>query len=129
MNGKILIVDDEPCIRLSLQFQLERVGGLHVITATDGGEAMALIEKEKPCLVFLDIMLPQVSGYEICRWIKTRPELSHIYVIMLSAKGQVKEISKGIEMGADEYMTKPFDPEEVLSRARKVLKACSCLSG
>ncbi|OIP61326.1 MAG: hypothetical protein CO150_02645 [Nitrospirae bacterium CG_4_9_14_3_um_filter_53_35] len=121
MSNKILVVDDEPCILRSLQFQLERVGKLDVITAEDGEEAMKLIEKERPCLIFLDIMLPSKNGYEICRQIKTDPGLSDIHVIILSARGQINEISKGIELGADEYMTKPFDPSVVLERAKKIL--------
>ncbi len=118
---KILVVDDEPCILRSLQFQLERVGKLDVITAIDGEEALRLIENERPCIIFLDIMLPKKSGYEICKRIKTDPRLSDIYVIILSARGQLNEISKGIELGADEYMTKPFDPALVLERAKKIL--------
>jgi len=121
LSNKILVVDDEPCILRSLQFQLERVGKLDVITAEDGEEAMKLIEKERPCLIFLDIMLPSKNGYEICRQIKTDPGLSDIHVIILSARGQINEISKGIELGADEYMTKPFDPSVVLERAKKIL--------
>jgi len=121
LSNKILVVDDEPCILRSLQFQLERVGKLDVITAKDGEEAMKLIEKERPCLIFLDIMLPSKNGYEICRQIKTDPGLSDIHVIILSARGQINEISKGIELGADEYMTKPFDPSVVLERAKKIL--------
>ena len=121
LSNKILVVDDEPCILRSLQFQLERVGKLDVITAEDGEEAMKLIEKERPCLIFLDIMLPSKNGYEICRQIKTDPGLSDIHVIILSARGQINEISKGIELGAGEYMTKPFDPSVVLERAKKIL--------
>lgn len=121
LSKKILVVDDEPCILRSLQFQLERVGKLDVITAIDGEEALRLIENERPCIIFLDIMLPKKSGYEICKQIKTDPRLSDIYVIILSARGQLNEISKGIELGADEYMTKPFDPSLVLERARKIL--------
>lgn len=121
LSNKILVVDDEPCILRSLQFQLERVGELDVITATDGEEAMRLIQEQRPCLVFLDIMLPSKNGYEICKQIKTDPRLSDIHVIILSAKSQLNEISKGIELGADEYMTKPFDPAVVLERAKKVV--------
>lgn len=121
---KVLVVDDEPYIRRCLEFLLKRVGGLEVITAEDGQEAVRMIEEERPCLIFLDLMLPRISGYEICQWIKSRPDFSHIYVIILSAKGKVNEISKGIQMGADEYLTKPFDPDDVLQRAREILEAC-----
>jgi DNA-binding response OmpR family regulator len=121
MSKKILIVDDEPYILRSLQFQLERIGNLDVITAADGEEAVRLIEEENPCLIFLDLMLPKKSGYEICQWIKTTPHLSGIHVIILSARGQRDEISKGIQCGADEYMTKPFEPRQILEKALNVL--------
>ncbi len=123
MSKKILIVDDEPHICKSLQFKLENVGEMDVLIAVDGEEAMALIEAEHPCLVFLDVMLPKKDGYEICRWIKDRPDLAEIHVIMLSARGQQDEISHGINCGADEYMTKPFDPKVVLERAREIMAA------
>ncbi len=121
MNKKVLVVDDEPCILRSLQFQLERIGKIDVIIARDGEEAERLIEEERPCLIFLDVMLPKKSGYEICRWIKTTPHLSDIHVIMLSAKGQIHEVSEGMEMGANEYITKPFDPQQILTRAQEIL--------
>ena len=121
MSKKVLIVDDEPAILRSMEFLLSKVGELDVITATDGEEAMEKIQEEVPCLIFLDIMLPKKNGYEVCRWIKETPELSDCYVIILSAKGQLVDIFKGIELGADEYMTKPFDPQEILDRAKEIV--------
>ncbi len=122
MSNKILLVDDEPHILRSLQFKLERVGGYEIITASDGEEAMAMIEKEKPCLVFLDIMLPKKNGYEVCQWVKNKLEFWDTYVIMLSAKGQRDEVVKGLDCGADEYMTKPFDPNQVLERTQRLME-------
>jgi len=125
MNQKILIVDDEPHICRSLEFKLGTVGKMDVLTAIDGEQAMALIEEEHPCLVFLDVMLPKKDGYEVCRWIKDHPDLAETHVIMLSARGQRDEINHGIDCGADEYMTKPFDPKAVLKRAREIVAAQS----
>jgi two-component system alkaline phosphatase synthesis response regulator PhoP len=121
MNKKILIVEDEPSILRALQFQLERIGKMDVIFARDGEEAVKMIEAERPRLIFLDLMLPKKNGYEICQWIKETPYLSDIHVIILSAKGQEYEISQGMNVGADEYMTKPFDPQQVLRRAQEIL--------
>ncbi len=121
MNKKILIVEDEPAILRALQFQLEKIGKMDVIIARDGEEAERMIEEEKPCLIFLDVMLPKKNGYEICRRIKETPHLSDIHVIILSAKGQEHEVSQGMEVGADEYITKPFDPQQVLKRAQEIL--------
>jgi len=121
LERKVLIVDDEPNICHSLEFKLGTVGKMDVLTAINGEEAMKIIEKEHPSLVFLDVMLPKTDGYEVCRWIKDHPDLDDTYVIMLSARGQQHEIRQGIDCGADEYMTKPFDPKAVLERAKKIL--------
>lgn len=126
MKRKILIVDDEPHICRSLEFKLGTVGKMDVLIAIDGVQAVELIEQEQPCLVFLDVMLPKKDGYEVCRWIKSRPDLAETHVIILSARGRQDEINQGIGCGADEYMTKPFDPKAVLERAREILETACC---
>lgn len=116
----VLVVDDEPYVLRSLSFVLRRAG-YEVLECRDGGEAMAVIEKERPGLVFLDIMMPGVDGYQVCRAIKGSPELSSTYVIMLTAKGQEEDEEEAAAAGADEYMTKPFSPSRALGRVQTVL--------
>lgn len=121
---KILIVDDEPHIRLLLEQSLEELEdqGTALLTAGDGKQALEAVKKEKPDLVFLDIMMPRMNGFDVCRAIKDDPETKSIPVILLTAKGQEFERQKGREAGADLYMTKPFDPDEVLAKARELLR-------
>jgi len=121
-RGPILIVDDEPYILRSLRYLLAREG-YEVETAADGEEGLSLVRALKPRLVFLDIMMPRMSGYEVCEQIKQDAELSGTYVIMLSARGQQSDRERGFLGGADEYMTKPFSPREVAARVRAVLSA------
>src|SRR5438093_11512364 len=118
----ILIVDDEPYILRSLRYLLAREG-YEVETAADGEEGLSLVRALKPRLVFLDIMMPRMSGYEVCEQIKQDAELSGTYVIMLSARGQQSDRERGFLGGADEYMTKPFSRREVAARLRAVLSA------
>ncbi len=117
---KILIVDDEPHILRSLGFVLSREG-YEVLEARGGTEALDLVEQERPDLVFLDIMMPQLDGYEVCRRIKESDELSGTYVILLTAKGQESDRRKGMGVGADEYMTKPFSPSRAVARVNEIL--------
>jgi DNA-binding response OmpR family regulator len=124
MNGLILVVDDEPYILRSLSFVLERQG-FRVVTAADGEEALEKIRQLRPSLVFLDIMLPRKNGYEICAEVKEDPELAETYIIMLSAKGQQIDRERGLLGGADEYMTKPFSPREIVDHVRDVLASAS----
>lgn len=120
---KILIVDDEPHIRLLLRQTLEDLEdeGTELLVAEDGEQALALVREERPELVFLDVMMPRMNGYDVCQAIKRRLELSDVYVVLLTAKGQEVDKIKGKEVGADVYMTKPFDPDEIVLRARAVL--------
>ncbi len=121
MNDRpILVVDDEPYILRSLSFVLERQG-YRVVTAADGDDALAKIRALRPSLVFLDIMLPRKNGYEICAEVKEDPELAETYIVMLSAKGQQIDRERGMLGGADEYMTKPFSPREIVEYVRSVL--------
>ena len=117
---KVLIVDDEPHILRSLGFILERAG-LEVLEARSGGEALELALRERPDLVFLDIMMPELDGYEVCRRIKASKELASTYVIMLTAKGEEADRQRGIAAGADDYMTKPFSPSRAVERVKAAL--------
>ena len=120
MPGRILVVDDEPFILGSLTFVL-RKEGFDVAEARDGVEAMASIRANRPALVFLDVMMPKKNGYEVCEEVKGDPDLADIYVIMLTAKGQGSDREKGLTLGADEYMTKPFSPSKITERVREIL--------
>lgn len=118
--GPILVIDDEPYILRSLSYLLQREG-YSVETATNGEEGLQRVRSLRPPLVFLDIMMPHMNGYEVCEQVKQDPSLEHTYVIMLSAKGQQIDRERGLLGGADEYMTKPFSPREVAQRVRTIL--------
>jgi two-component system, OmpR family, alkaline phosphatase synthesis response regulator PhoP len=121
---KILIVDDEPFIRTLLEETLEEFEdrGVELFVAGDGKQGWALVQEQRPDMVFLDVMMPKMSGYEVCQRIKRNAALSGTYVIMLTAKGQEVDRDRGTEVGANEYVTKPFDPDYVIERAQKVLE-------
>ena len=124
MNKKILIVDDEPHIRTLLEQTLEELEDqdVEIFTACNGKEGLEAIQAENPDLVFLDVMMPEMNGYEVCRQVKTDEALKDTYIIMLTAKGQEFDKEKGLQMGTNEYITKPFDPDDVLQTAIEVLK-------
>lgn len=115
MANKILIADDEPNIVTSLEFLMTR-GGYEVRTARNGDEALALVESFKPDLVLLDVMIPSRSGYEVCQKMREHPEWRHIKILMLSAKGREAEVNKGLSIGADAYVTKPFSNRELIAK-------------
>jgi two-component system, OmpR family, alkaline phosphatase synthesis response regulator PhoP len=121
---KILIVDDEPHIRLLLEQALEELEnkGVELLTAENGEQALQAVWQDKPELVFLDVMMPKMNGFEVCRAVKNEPATKGAYVVMLTAKGQEFDRRKGEEVGADVYMTKPFDPDEIVAKAFEVLK-------
>jgi DNA-binding response OmpR family regulator len=123
MNKKILIVDDEPHIRLLLEQTLEDLEeeGVELLIADNGEEALNTIKTEKPDLVFLDVMMPKMNGFDVCNAVKNELSLKGVYIIMLTAKGQEFDKHKGKEVGADLYMTKPFDPDEVVKKSIQVL--------
>ena len=123
MNRKILIVDDEAHLRMLIHQALEELEdeGVEVITAANGDEAVAAIESDRPDLVFLDVMMPKQSGFDVCRHTKRTLGLADVYVVLLTAKGQEFDRQRGREVGADLYMTKPFDPDALLGKAREVL--------
>ena len=120
---KILIADDNENIREALTYLLEDEG-YALSLAKDGAETLRKVREVLPDILFLDIMMPEINGYDVCRTIKTDPSLKGIYVIMLTAKGQVVEQERGKEVGADEYIVKPFSPMEILSKI-KTLFNCS----
>lgn len=123
MTQTILIVDDEAHLRMLIQQTLEELEdeGVELLTASDGEEALATIESVKPKLVFLDVMMPKVSGFDVCNRTKHTLGLTDIYIVLLTAKGQEFDRQKGQQVGADLYMTKPFDPDALLQKARDVL--------
>ena len=123
MNKKILIVDDEVHIRALLEQALEDLedAGVEIFLAREGEEGLQFAREEKPDLIFLDIMMPKKNGYEVCEEIKRDPELKDIYIIMLTAKGQAADRVRGKEAKANEYITKPFNPDEILQKASDIL--------
>lgn len=124
MNKKVLIVDDEPNILILMEQALEKLeeeNDVELLTAKNGLEALEIIKREKPDLVFLDVMMPKMSGLEVCDTVKNKLGLENIYIIMLTAKGQEFDKQSGIAVGADLYMTKPFRPKEVLQKSREIL--------
>ncbi|WP_297694427.1 response regulator [uncultured Eudoraea sp.] len=124
MGQKLLIVDDEAHIRMLIEQTLEDLEdeGVELLFAENGEEALNLIKEEEPNLVFLDVMMPKMNGMEVCQIVKKELNLSHVYIILLTAKGQEVDRQKGLDMGADRYMTKPFDPDEMLAVAEEILE-------
>ncbi len=117
---KILIAEDEPDIRDLVAFTL-RFAGHEVVTATNGEEAVQVAKKEAPDLIILDVRMPRMTGYDACRAIKSDPALNAVPVIFLSAKGQESEIQDGMNAGAEEYLLKPFAPDQLTDRVRSIL--------
>ncbi len=117
---KILIAEDEPDIRDLVAFTL-RFAGHEVVTATNGEEAVQVAKKESPDLIILDVRMPRMTGYDACRAIKSDPVLNAVPVIFLSAKGQESEIQDGMNAGAEEYLLKPFAPDQLTDRVRSIL--------
>lgn len=123
MSKKILIVDDEVHLRTLLHQTLEELEdeGVELHIATNGEEALAAIQSLQPNLVFLDVMMPKLSGFDVCERTKKVLGLANVYIVLLTAKGQEFDRQRGVEVGADLYMTKPFDPDSLLMKARDVL--------
>jgi two-component system alkaline phosphatase synthesis response regulator PhoP len=123
MSKKILIVDDEVHIRALLELTLEDLedAGVKLLSASDGLEAWDIAQAEQPDLIILDVMMPSLSGYEVCQLVRCDPDLSNTHIIMLTAKGQESDQGRSIEVGANEYITKPFDPNYLIGRAADVL--------
>ena len=124
MANKILVVDDEPNIVLSLEFLMKQAG-FQVRTASDGEAGLTAIAAEQPDLVLLDVMMPRKNGYEVCQAIRANPDWKAIRIIMLTAKGREVEREKGLALGADDYITKPFSTQEVVEPVRELLAEAS----
>ena len=123
MEKKLLIVDDEAHIRMLIEQTLEELEdeGVEFLSAENGEIALEIIQKENPQLVFLDVMMPKMNGMEVCRRVKKELGMEKVFIVLLTAKGQETDRQKGLDVGADVYMTKPFDPEVLLNKAREVL--------
>ena len=123
MEQKILIVDDESHIRMLIEQTLEELedDGVEFLTAENGEIALEIIQRENPKLVFLDVMMPKMNVMDVFKKVKKELVLDNLYIVLLTAKGQELDRQKGQEVGADVYMTKPFDPEVILRKARQVL--------
>jgi len=120
MSKRVLICDDEPYIVESVSYVV-RKAGFDVVTAEDGEEALAAAHREKPDLVFLDIMMPGLAGDEVCRRLKADPSTKDTHVVILTARGQEEDERRAMEMGADEFMTKPFSPRKLRARILELL--------
>ncbi len=120
MTGSVLVVDDEPNIVLSLEFLMQQAG-CEVRIAADGEAALAAIEEQPPDLILLDVMIPKRDGFDVCQTIRANPAWKDIHIIMLTARGRDVEREKGMALGADEYITKPFSTREVIERVKEVL--------
>ena len=124
MDRKIVIVDDEVHIRTLLEQSLEELEEDHeveILTAENGQEGLDVIRESRPGLVLLDVMMPMMNGYDVCKAIRDDPDLSDVQVILLTAKGQEADRERGVEVGATRYMTKPFDPDELLEIAKDMM--------
>ena len=123
LSKKILIVDDEAHIRLLLEQTLEDLEyeGVEILSADNGADALKTVQDQEPQLVFLDVMMPTIDGYNVCRLIRQDLKMKDVFIVILTAKGQEYDRRLSEESGANTFMTKPFDPDEVLELARKVL--------
>jgi DNA-binding response OmpR family regulator len=120
VSKKVLVCDDEPYIIESVSYVV-RKAGFDVLTAEDGEESLHQAKTAHPDLIFLDIMMPKLSGYEVCRRLKQDPATRGIYIIMLTARGQQEDEQKALELGADEFMTKPFSPRKMRAKLEEIL--------
>ena len=118
--AKIVIAEDEPDIRDLVAFTL-RFAGYEVVTANNGEEAVQTASREFPDLILLDVRMPRMTGYDACRVMKADPELKDIPIVFLSAKGQESEVKTGMDVGAEDYLLKPFAPDQLTDRVRAIL--------
>jgi len=121
----ILIADDDQTVVVSLQYLLEQAG-FQVVVAHDGQEALDAMRRDVPDLLLLDVMMPRLSGYDVCERIRESPTWRHVRILMLTAMGGEIEARKGLALGADDYMTKPFATQELLSRIKRLLSKQTC---
>lgn len=122
MSQKILVADDEPNIVISLEYLLQREG-YTVLVARDGQEALEIIAREKPDLVLLDVMMPKKTGFEVCQALRASDDWQSIKILMLTAKGRDTDVAKGLALGADAYMTKPFSTRELVQKVADMLRS------
>jgi len=122
MTTKILIADDEPNILISLEFLMKREG-YEVHLARDGQEALELLRRERPRLVLLDVMMPKKTGFEVCQEVRNDDDIRSTLILMLTAKGRETDVVKGLALGADAYMTKPFSTRDLVQKVREMLAA------
>ena len=120
MAKKILIVDDEPNIVISLEFLMKKEG-FAVAVANDGDEALAMVASFNPDMLLLDVMMPKKSGFEVCEALRADPERAGLKIVMLTAKGRDTEMAKGLAIGADAYVTKPFSTKELVDKVKEML--------
>jgi DNA-binding response OmpR family regulator len=124
MSTKILIADDEPNILVSLEFLMKREG-YEVVLARDGQEAIDAIVRERPALVLLDVMMPIKTGFDVCHEVRDKEALRDTLIVMLTAKGRDTDVAKGLALGANAYMTKPFSTRELVQKVRELLGGVS----
>jgi DNA-binding response OmpR family regulator len=122
MSCKILIADDEPNILISLEYLMKREG-YAVSVARDGAEALDTLRRERPTLVLLDVMMPTKTGFEVCQEVRSDEELKDTLILMLTAKGRDTDVAKGLALGANDYITKPFSTKELVQKVRELLAA------
>jgi two-component system, OmpR family, alkaline phosphatase synthesis response regulator PhoP len=120
MNPKILIADDEPNILISLEFLMKREG-YEVVLARDGQEAIDAIQRERPALVLLDVMMPIKTGFDVCYEVRSSEAIKDTLIVMLTAKGRDTDVAKGLALGANAYMTKPFSTKDLVQKVRQLL--------
>jgi len=121
MSPTILVADDEPNIVISLEYLLRREG-YTVLIARDGQEALDAITRDKPDLVLLDVMMPKKTGFEVCQEVRAVESLQGVKILMLTAKGRDTDVAKGLALGADAYMTKPFATRELVEKVAEILR-------
>lgn len=120
MKKRVLIADDEPNIVISLEFLMQQ-GGYEIRTVSNGDDALRAAGEFRPHLLLLDIMLPDRNGFEVCQLLRESPDLNKVKIVMLTAKGREAEVAKGLALGADAYITKPFATRELLETVRRLL--------
>jgi DNA-binding response OmpR family regulator len=120
MTSKILIADDEPNILISLEYLMKREG-YEVLVARDGEEALEVLRRERPRLVLLDVMMPRKTGFDVCQELRADESVKDTLVLMLTAKGRDTDVAKGLALGADAYMTKPFATRDLVQKVRELL--------
>ena len=121
MSKRIVLAEDEPQIAKLVKFKLEKEG-FEITWKDNGGDALDTIKQTRPDLVILDVMMPVMDGYHVLKKVKEDPELKHIPVIMLTAKGQERDVVKGFDLGSEDYIVKPFRPAELVARIKKILE-------